>query len=86
MKRIFFAFLCLLALAGGLPSNSFALEQFNSEQAAQSSCPGDKVVWLNIPSGVYHYKWQRWYGATKRGAYVCEKEAIKSGTRASKRG
>lgn len=86
MKKIIYALLCLLILDSGLPVTSFALEQFNSEQAAQNSCPGDKVVWLNIPTSVYHYRHQRWYGQTKHGAYVCEKDAIKSGKRASKRG
>ena len=34
-------------------------------------------MWLNIPSGIYHYKGERWYGLTKHGAYACEKEAIR---------
>src|ERR1700736_3349736 len=43
---------------------------FSSEQAAQKHCPSDVVVWLNLPTGIYHVKGQRWYGATKSGAYV----------------
>jgi hypothetical protein len=35
---------------------------FSNEDAAQAHCPRDVVVWLNIPSGIYHYKGQRWYG------------------------
>jgi hypothetical protein len=30
---------------------------------------------------IWHYKGQRWYGATKHGAYVCEKEAAAGGAR-----
>jgi hypothetical protein len=28
------------------------------------------VVWLNLPSGIYHYRGKRWYGQTRRGASV----------------
>jgi hypothetical protein len=59
---------------------------FDTENAAQAHCPKDVVVWLNIPSGIYHYKGERWYGLTKHGAYACEKEAIKAGDRASENG
>ncbi len=59
---------------------------FSTESAAQAHCPKDVVVWLNIPSGIYHYKGERWYGRTKHGAYACEKEAIKAGDRASENG
>jgi hypothetical protein len=59
---------------------------FSSESEAQAHCPRDIVVWLNIPSSIYHYKGERWYGRTKHGAYACEKEAIKAGDRASENG
>jgi hypothetical protein len=44
---------------------------------------GSAVVWLDIASGIYYHKGDRWYGRTKRGAYTCEKEAIDAGNRAS---
>ena len=59
---------------------------FDTENAAQAHCPKGVVVWLNIPSGIYHYKGERWYGRTKHGAYACEKEAIAAGDRASLNG
>jgi hypothetical protein len=59
---------------------------FPTESAAQAHCPKGVVVWLNIPSGIYHYQGERWYGRTKHGAYACEKEAIKAGDRASLNG
>jgi hypothetical protein len=65
---------------------SYALDQFQSEQAAQKHCPSDIVVWLNLPTGVFHFKGQRWYGRTKDGAYVCKKEAEKEGDRATRNG
>ena len=59
---------------------------FETESAAQAHCPKDVVVWLNIPSGIYHYKGERWYGRTMHGAYACEKEATRAGDRASENG
>jgi hypothetical protein len=59
---------------------------FNTEQQAQQHCPSDTVVWLNLPSGIYHFKGQRWYGRTKSGAFVCRKEADQVGDRATRNG
>jgi len=73
------------ALAIGVASPSAAaLMLFVTEQEAQRHCPADTVVWLNLPSGIYHFKGQRWYGATKHGAYVCQKEADAAGDRATR--
>ncbi len=63
-----------------------ALEKHDSESQAQQHCPKDIVVWLNLPTMIWHYKGQRWYGRTKRGAYVCEKEAAAGGARATRNG
>src|SRR5215469_4253367 len=38
------------------------LATFSSEQQAQHHCPADTVVWLNLPSGIYHFRGERWYG------------------------
>lgn len=59
---------------------------FNTEQQAQQHCPADIVVWVNLPSGVYHFKGQRWYANTKSGAFVCRKEADQGGYRATRNG
>jgi hypothetical protein len=59
---------------------------YPTEQTAQKHCPNDTVVWLNLPSGVYHFKGERWYGRTKNGAFVCEGEADKAGDRATENG
>jgi hypothetical protein len=62
------------------------LSTFPTEQQAQQHCPADTVVWLNLPSGIYHFKGERWYGSTKSGAYVCQREADSAGDRASRNG
>jgi len=65
---------------------AYTAPKFDSDTAAQRHCPRDTVVWLNIPTGVYHYAGERWYGRTRNGAYVCEREAIAEGDRATRNG
>ena len=60
------------------------LQSFSTEQFAKQHCPTDTVVWLNLLTGVYHFKGDHWYGNTKSGAYVCQKEADKAGDRATR--
>lgn len=67
-------------------SVAYRAPYFNTESAAQTHCPRDVVVWLNIPSGIYHYRGERWYARTRHGAFVCEKEALAEGDRASRNG
>lgn len=69
-----------------LSRDNAALEagQFADEASAKARCPADTVVWVNLPSKVYHFAGTKSYGTTKRGAYMCEKEAIAAEDRASK--
>jgi hypothetical protein len=39
-------------------------------------------VWANFTSRVYHTSGSDRYGKTKKGAYMCEKEAVAAGFRA----
>lgn len=68
------------------PSYADGLTLFSTEVSAQNHCPNDVVVWLNLPTGIWHQKGARWYGRTKHGAYVCKKEAIIAGDRGSLNG
>jgi hypothetical protein len=54
------------------------------DASAKARCPTDTVVWVNLPSKIYHFAGTKSYGTTKRGAYMCEKEAIAAEDRASK--
>lgn len=58
--------------------------QFTDEGSAKARCPADTVVWVNLPSKIYHFAGTKSYGTTKRGAYMCEKEAIAAEDRSSK--
>jgi hypothetical protein len=63
---------------------SLASNQFPEESAAKSHCPGDTVVWVNLGgSKAYHMSGDRYYGKTKQGAYMCQKEADQSGYHAA---
>ena len=70
------------------PSAAFALSQtiqlFPTETEAQKHCPADVVVWVNTPSRIYHYSGTRYYGNTRRGAYMCEADARAAGYRATR--
>jgi len=41
----------------------------------------DVKVWVNTASGVYHCPGTRWYGNTKQGYYLTQKQAQKKGYR-----
>ena len=82
---LFVATVTAPAISADKPHHSSSgLQSFSTEQSAKQHCPTDTVVWLNLPTGIYHYKGQHWYGNTKSGAYVCQKEADKAGDRATR--
>lgn len=49
-------------------------------------CPGDKVVWVNTKSHVYHYQGERYFGSTQQGKFICENAALHEGDRATRNG
>ena len=59
---------------------ALASGQFSTEPAAKAHCPGDTVVWANLSgSKAYHTSADRYYGKTRHGAYMCQKEADQAG-------
>ena len=74
----------IVSLTLAIPA--FGLETFTDEAKAQQHCPRDTVVWLNLPTMIWHYKGQRWYARTQHGSFACEKEAAASGARGTKNG
>jgi hypothetical protein len=83
-KRVLIA--ALLLLLRIVSTNAENAPLFNTELEAQKHCPKDVVVWVNLPTGIYHLKGERWYGNTNHGAYVCEKEGDQAGYRATRNG
>ena len=66
------------------PTAPSGIGQYRTEAEAKGHCLTDTVVWLNLKSKIYHFAGTRNYGTTKEGAYMCEREAIAQGDRASK--
>ena len=50
------------------------------------TCPGDKLVWVNTRSGIYHFQGERYFGSTKQGKFICERKADKEGDRPTHNG
>lgn len=74
-----------LAQAPLQPSKVPADQKFKTVAAAAAHCPGDTVVWSSFSSShVYHLAASKYYGKTKHGAYVCQKDAQADGYHASK--
>jgi hypothetical protein len=53
---------------------------------AGMSCPGDRLVWCNTPSHIYHFQGQRYFGCTKTGGFLCEQDAIGKGCKPTRNG
>ena len=55
----------------------------NASDGAAEKQPPPKavVVWVNTSSKVYHFPGSRWYGKTRHGRYMTERDAIKAGYR-----
>jgi hypothetical protein len=59
---------------------NLSANEFSTEAAAKSHCPSDTVVWANTGgSKAYHLSGDRYYGKTKHGAYMCQKDAEQTG-------
>jgi len=55
--------------------------------APQAPAAGESVqVWVNLDDGIYHYPDERWYGRTKHGTYMSERQAIAGGYRSTRNG
>jgi hypothetical protein len=68
------------------PAEVPASDKFKTLAAAAARCPSGTVVWSSFSSSrVYHLEASKYYGKTKHGAYMCEKDAAAFGYHASKR-
>lgn len=50
---------------------------------ANLSCPANEIVWVNTSKHVYHYANDQYYGRTKHGTYMCERDAQREHDRAA---
>jgi len=53
---------------------------------AAPTCPDDRIVWVNQRSGVYHFQGQKWFGRTRHGRLMCQRDADRAGFRPTRNG
>jgi hypothetical protein len=82
--RKLLAFSCLLAtlIVGSVftPTSSTAALTDSTISGQHGGKPSVRV-WVNTPTHVYHCPGTRWYGNTKTGEYMTQKEAQDKGNR-----
>jgi hypothetical protein len=52
---------------------------YDNQEAANRACGAANVVWANSNTKVYHLAGSKYFGHTKRGAYMCQSAAKASG-------
>ena len=76
MRKLSIIAASLIALSG----SAFAGELDQAAlSAAKTKCGADPVVWVNTPTHVYHIAGYRYFGTTKSGSFMCEKDATAAG-------
>jgi len=59
--------------------------EFKTLTLARAHCPSDTVVWSSLSkSHSFHISGSKYFGTTKRGAYVCKGDALAAGFHQSK--
>ena len=85
MIRIASAALLATLFAGtAMAETKLKAGQFADEASAAAHCPKDTVIWAAMPQKSIHMADDKYYGKTKKGAYMCEKDALIAGYRAKK--
>lgn len=70
----------LLSLITCGPSSEAVVNRARPD-TTQSAESAKVIVWVNTNSGVYHCPNTRWYGKTKSGRYMTQREAQSKGYR-----
>jgi hypothetical protein len=78
MKRLLLILALLTAIA---TSPDVLLIPRVQAQGTQGQGNPAVKVWVNTASSVYHCRGTRWYGNTKHGEYMSQKDAIAKGNR-----
>ena len=73
-------------LQGGEASRLTPSQNIPDAQPNAPAAVGDTQVWVNTNSGVYHFPGQRWYGRTKHGMFMSQKDADANGYRPTRNG
>lgn len=78
MRRFVWALVFALALAS---APALRPAQTPPPPATQTQGNPNVKVWVNTKTGVYHCPGSRWYGTTKQGEYMTQKQAQDKGYR-----
>jgi hypothetical protein len=76
---------CLLAVGISLAAAVHAQTPVHTP-APGMTCAGDRLVWVNTRSGVYHFRGERYFGSTQQGKFICEHDALREGDRPTRNG
>jgi len=78
VRRIITALILGLTIFSGVPAIPVTSTFLSVTQRAGDP---NARVWVNTNSGVYHCPGSRWYGNTKEGQYMTQKQAQAAGHR-----
>jgi hypothetical protein len=78
--------LAILVIAFLLPAPLIRAEDVPKTTGYLLAQSEEGQVWVNTATGIYHYPGTRWYGNTKQGRFMTEKDAIAQGYRAARNG
>jgi hypothetical protein len=85
MESIFRTF-GLIGLVGSPFPAAADSPQYPTRSAAEETCPGQIVVWVDLTTRIFYYRGQDNYGSTKTGAYLCERDVKGLGDRPNRTG
>ena len=66
--------------------SSVPAKSASAETATTALGEGHGLVWVNTEKHVYHREGSRFYGTTRKGKYMTEREAIQTGNKAARLG
>ena len=76
----------LAAVCAVLVSSAAIAQTVVHPLPSSTRCPGDRIVWVNTRSGVYHFQGERYFGRTREGRFLCERVADAEGDRPTRNG
>jgi len=83
MNRLRTSLVLIVVLLSLIACGSSSQAVVNRDRPVTTQSPGNPTVkvWVNTNSGVYHCPGTRWYGKTKSGQFMTQREAQAKGYR-----